>query len=107
MMKRTLLAVAVASTAHAQLALRGIAYDSLHGRPLAGAFVGIAGMSVSAMSDSAGRFVLMNVPKGSQRVVMQHDVLDAIGLSAAGTRVNVNSDRDTVVVAVPSFGTLL
>ena len=88
------------------MALRGVAYDSLHGRPLSGAFVGIAGMSVSAVSDSLGRFIIPNVPRGTHRVVMQHDVLDAIGLSAAGARAVVTGDKDSVVVAVPSFATL-
>jgi hypothetical protein len=106
MVKRILLGFAVASTAHAQVAVRGVAYDSLHGRPLAGAFVGIAGTSVSAVSDSAGRFVLLNVSKGTHRVVMQHDVLDAIGLSAAGARAVVTGARDSVIIAVPSFATL-
>jgi hypothetical protein len=106
MVKRIVALTFIASTAVAQVPLRGLAYDSLHGRPLAGAFVGIAGMSVSAVSDSTGRFILPNVPKGSHRVVMQHDVLDAIGLSAAGARVTVSGERDSVIVSVPSFATL-
>jgi hypothetical protein len=105
-MKRTLLLILAASPAAAQVPLRGLAYDSLHGRPLSGAFIGIVGMSVSAVSDSAGRFVLPSVPKGTHRVVMQHDVLDAIGLSAAGARAVVNGEKDSVIVAVPSFATL-
>jgi hypothetical protein len=95
-----------ASSATAQIPLRGLAYDSLHGRPLFGAFIGIAGMNVTAISDSAGRFVLPSVPRGTHRVVMQHDVLDAIGLSAAGARAVVNNEGDSVIVAVPSFATL-
>jgi hypothetical protein len=105
-MKRTLVLLCVASTVSAQVPLRGLAYDSLHGRPLAGAFVGIVGMNVSAMSDSTGHFVLAGIPKGTYRVVMQHDVLDAIGLSAAGARAVVSGERDSVVVAVPSLATL-
>lgn len=105
-MKRTLLLLVIASSASAQVPLRGVAYDSLHGRPLAGAFVGIAGLGVTAVSDSAGRFVLPSVPRGTHRVVMQHDVLDAIGLSAAGARAVVNNEGDSVVVAVPSLATL-
>lgn len=105
-MKRTLLLMTAAAPAAAQVPLRGLAYDSLHGKPLSGAFIGIVGMTTSAMSDSVGRFVLPSVPKGTHRVVMQHDVLDAIGLSAAGARAVVNGENDSVVVAVPSFGTL-
>ena len=98
-MKRTLVFLILSSSSAAQVPLRGVAYDSLHMRPLAGAFVGIVGMSVTAISDSTGRFVLPGVPKGTHRVVMQHDVLDAIGLSAAGARAVVNNEGDSVVVA--------
>lgn len=105
-MTRSLFLVFVASSVTAQVPLRGLAYDSLHGRPLPGAFIGIIGMNVTAVSDSLGRFVLAGVPKGTHRVVMQHDVLDAIGLSAAGARAVVNTERDSVIVAVPSFATL-
>jgi hypothetical protein len=105
-MKRIVLLMVVAQAAGGQVPLRGLAYDSLHGRPLAGAFVGIAGMNVSAVSDSLGRFVLPGVPKGTHRVVMQHDVLDALGISAAGARAVVEKEGDSVIVAVPSFATL-
>jgi hypothetical protein len=107
-MKPFIVLALAASAAGAQgtAPLRGIAYDSLNGRPLIGAFIGIQGMSVSAMSDSLGRFVLPAVPRGTHRVVMQHDVLDAIGMSAAGTRATVTGQGDSVVVAVPSFPTL-
>jgi hypothetical protein len=106
-MKRTLLLLLLAAPAiGAQVPLRGVAYDSLHGRPLAGAFIGIVGMNVTAVSDSLGHFVLQGVPKGTHRVVMQHDALDAIGLSGAGAPAVVHGDGDSVVVAVPSFATL-
>lgn len=109
-MKRvSILLVAMSAAANAQSAgvtVRGLAYDSLHGRPLPGAFIGIAGLGVTAVSDSSGRFTLAAVPPGSHRIVMQHDVLDAIGISAAGARATVTDGRQEVVVAVPSFATL-
>jgi len=105
-MKRVCLLMIAASSAGAQVSLRGLAYDSLHGRALPGAFVGIVGLKATAVSDSAGRFVLAGVPPGTYRVVMQHDVLDAIGISAAGATAVVKADGDSVVVAVPSFTTL-
>jgi hypothetical protein len=98
--------VLAGSLAQGQVPLHGLAYDSLHGRPLSGAFVQVVDAKISAISDSLGRFTLPNVPKGTHRVAMQHDVLDAIGLFAAGTNVTVRSESDTVVVAVPSFETL-
>jgi hypothetical protein len=107
-MKRSLILLLASSIAGAQAPapLRGVTYDSLHGRPLVGAFVGIAGMNINAVSDSLGRFVLAAVPRGTHRVVMQHDVLDAIGMSAAGARAVVTGRGDSVIVAVPSYPTL-
>jgi hypothetical protein len=107
-MKRLLILLVASSIAGAQapVPLRGLAYDSLHGRPLPGAFIGIAGMNISTVSDSVGRFILAAVPRGTHRVVMQHDVLDAIGMSAAGARAVVTGQGDSVIVAVPSYATL-
>lgn len=102
------LLVTAASIAGAQgnVPLRGVAYDSLHGRPLVGAFIGIPGLSATAVSDSLGRFVLPAVPRGTHRVILQHDVLDAIGIPGAGAQAVVTGDRDSVFIAVPSFPTL-
>ena len=86
--------------------VRGLAYDSLHGKPLSGAFIGIAGTNLTAISDSVGRFTFAAVPPGAKRFVMQHDVLDAIGLSAAGAQANITDGSALVVVAVPSFAAL-
>jgi hypothetical protein len=108
-MRSALLLVLSAATAGAQtrtVSVRGLAYDSLHGKPLAGAFVGIAGTSLSAISDEQGRFTFAAVAPGAHRIVMQHDALDAVGLTAAGARANVTDGNDVVVVAVPSFATL-
>jgi hypothetical protein len=107
-MKRLSILLFIAASAGAQgpVPLRGLAYDSLHGRPLVVAFIGIAGMNINAVSDYVGRFVLAAVPLGTHRVVMQHDVLDAIGMSAAGARAVVTGQGDSVIVAVPSYTTL-
>jgi hypothetical protein len=94
------------SVAEAQTTLRGVAYDSLHGRTLASAFVQVRGTASSAISDSLGRFSLSNVPKGRQRLVMQHDILDALGLGAVAANVVVSGDADSIVIAIPSFQTL-
>jgi hypothetical protein len=85
------------------VAVRGLAYDSLHGKPLSGAFIGIPGTNLVAVSDSAGQFTFGAVPVGPHRFVMQHDVLDAVGLSAAGAQVVVTDGKALVTIAVPSF----
>jgi hypothetical protein len=97
------------STTHAQTTLvtvHGIAFDSLHSTPLSGAFVAIAGTGRSTISDSLGQFVFDSVAPGDYRFVMQHDVLESIGMSGAITRAIVSDGRDTIRVAVPSFTTL-
>jgi hypothetical protein len=107
MRRASLTLILAASSASAQtVAVRGLAYDSLHGKPLSGAFIGIAGTSLSAISDSAGRFTFPAVPPGTRRFVMQHDVLDAIGLSAAGAQATITDGKALVTVAVPAFASL-
>lgn len=99
-----------ASTALAQngrpVRVRGIVYDSLHNTPLAGAFVVLTPGGLSATSDERGRFVFDSVAPGSYRLIMQHDVLDSIGMSGAASLAAITTGRDTVRVAVPSFATL-
>jgi Carboxypeptidase regulatory-like domain len=86
--------------------VHGLAYDSLHGAALSGAFIGIAGTSRTTISDDRGRFVFDSVVPGTYRFVMQHDVLDSIGMSGTATRMAVSTGRDTVTISVPSFATL-
>ncbi|MBY0489631.1 MAG: carboxypeptidase-like regulatory domain-containing protein [Gemmatimonadaceae bacterium] len=51
---------------HAQpVVITGLAYDSLHTRPLAGALVTIEGTGRSALSDANGRFRFDSVAAGS------------------------------------------
>jgi hypothetical protein len=84
----------------------GIAWDSLHGLPLKDALVNIAGTSRSAFSDATGRFTIDSVAPGTYRFVMQHDVLDSIGMSGAVTRATVTDGASMVMIFVPSFETL-
>src|SRR5438309_157250 len=87
------------STAQAQgrpVRVHGIAFDSLHAKPLPGAFVILAGTNRSTVSDDRGRFVFDSVTPGVYRLVMQHDVLDSIGMSGAASRAVITDGRDTV-----------
>ena len=86
--------------------MRGLAYDSLRGIPLAGAFVALTGTRRSAVSDARGRFHFDSVPAGQHSITMQHDVLDSIGFSGRSARVSVDATHRDVTVAVPSFATL-
>jgi hypothetical protein len=95
-----------ANLAAQSVTIRGLAFDSLHNRPLAAAFVTIEGSDKSAFSDSTGAFVIAGVKPGAMRLLMQHEELDHLGIPAAGARVVVTDGRQPVTVAVPSFGTL-
>ena len=88
------------------MTVRGLAYDSLHGVPLAGAFIVVAGTSRTATSDVNGRFVIDSVAPGTYRFIMQHDALDSIGISGAVSRAVITDGRDVVRISVPSFATL-
>jgi hypothetical protein len=95
-----------ATLAAQAVTIRGIAFDSLHNRPLAAAFVSIEGSDKTAFSDSTGAFVITGVKPGNLRLLMQHEELDHLGIPAAGARVVVTDGKQPVAVAVPSFGTL-
>src|SRR2546425_9158356 len=91
----------------AQVRLRGIAYDSLAGRPLAGATILLQGFPRTALTDSAGGFVLDSVPPGRYLVILTHPELDEIGLHSVVTEAALSEagSRD-IAIAVPSLGTL-
>lgn len=98
----------LAATAAAQnrVTVHGVAYDSLHARPLHGAFVVLVGTQLTTTSDSAGRFSFESVVPGTYRVAAQHDVIDAIGISAIGATAKVTDGRETLRLYVPSFAQL-
>ena len=99
-----LLVVACSVASGQGVTVRGVAYDSLHARPLAGAFVAIGTKGVSA--DSAGRFTIEGVPPGNYRVTAQHDDIDRLGMSAIGAQIRVTDGSDPIVVSLPSFAGL-
>lgn len=84
----------------------GFAFDSLHGVPLANAFVMIEGRSRSATSDAKGKFTFDTLPPGTYTFAMQHAVFDSLGLSGATTRAVVTDGKAVVTLAVPSFPTM-
>ena len=92
--------------AAASVAVVGVAVDSMHGHPLAGAFVTLAGAGRairSTTSDDRGRFHFDTVAPGPYTVAMQHALLDSIGLSGTSERIQVTDGRDTVQLSTPSF----
>ena len=95
---------AVSSSAAQTTAVAGIAFDSLHGRPLANAFVTLSGVSGGATTDENGRFHFDGVAAGKRTLSLQHELLDSIGLPDL-ERTILTSD-DTARIAIPSFATL-
>lgn len=61
------------------LFLAGVVVDSLSGRPVPGASVGIPGTSFNTSTDSAGRFRIANVPLGNHRIRVSSDSLSLLG----------------------------
>jgi len=86
--------------------VHGIAYDSLHGAPLEGAFITLGGSPRTATSDARGRFSFDVAVPGTYSFTMLHDVLDSVGLSGATTRTTFRDGSETVRLSVPSFAAL-
>jgi hypothetical protein len=63
--------------------LQGVAYDSVHSEPLIGAFLGVEGSTRMGMTDSVGQFLVDSIPPGSHRVLVDHPILDTLGISLA------------------------
>lgn len=114
-----LLVITTAGGARAQLedlrgrvgvgpALSGIVVDSVRRRPLAGAEVIIAGTSISAVTDSVGRFQFDSIPPGRHRVAFFHPLLDSMSLASAPQVVSVPFEEGKrILLAVPSPATLM
>lgn len=86
--------------------LRGVAFDSLSGKPMSTALIGIAGSARTTLTDSTGHFEFTMVPPGAYRLVAQHEALEAIGITSQTTMAVATSSDDVVNIAVPSFGTI-
>lgn len=86
--------------------VRGVAYDSVRGAPLAGAVISMAGDARTVRADNRGRFELDGVIPGPHSFSAQHLALDSLGFSGITARTNVTDGRDEVRIAGPSFSTL-
>ena len=96
----------VAAAQDARVVVRGLAYDSLRGAPLANAAITIAGRARTTASDSRGRFQFDSVAPGVYMFVLHHPALDSLGFPGTSARATVTDGRNEVRVAIPSFATL-
>jgi hypothetical protein len=86
----------------------GVVRDSIAGRHLEGAQVFLDGTPYFAQSDSAGFFVMENVPEGTYRLTFHHPRLDAIGAYPLPREVRVSpGETSQVEVAGPGRAALL
>lgn len=94
-------------------AIRGIVFDSIASRPIAGAVVQVAASNPSrlpwtATTDSAGMYHIEGLPAGRYTVGFYHDVLMALGLESSTRGVELAGDSVvTADLALPSIGAVV
>ena len=83
--------------------LQGTALDSVHGEPLVGALITVDGTARMGMTDSIGRFLIDSIQPGSYRVLVDHPMLDTLGISLVTPAMTFVANEVTrTVVAVPT-----
>lgn len=83
--------------------LQGVALDSIHASALAGALIQVEGTARMALTDSLGRFLIDSIPPGSYRLMVDHAMLDTLGISLVTPPMEVSANMVTqTVIAVPS-----
>lgn len=88
--------------------VRGVVWDSVAGRALAGAEVTLGGRVRVTRSDDEGRFLIPDVAPATYRVAFEHPVLGELEVPPPSLEVRVLPDSAVVVdLAVPSLGTVL
>ena len=82
--------------------LQGIAMDSIHGEPLVGALIQVEGTGRISPTDSLGRFVLDSIPPGRFRVIVDHPVLDTLGINLVTDTIGFSAGMLTrTMIAIP------
>lgn len=95
-------------------AVRGVVFDSLAMRPLAGARIQMvrtdalpASRQFAATSDSVGRFAFVGVPAGRYVIGFFHPMLDTLGIELLDRAIDVNGKALAVTLGTPSAATLV
>lgn len=94
-------------------AVRGVVFDSIAGRPIAGAVVQVAASNPSrfpwtATTDSSGMYRVEGLPAGRYTVGFYHDALMALGLESSTQIVELAGDSTvTADLALPSLGAVV
>ena len=83
--------------------LQGTAMDSVHGEPLVGALITVDGTARMGITDSIGRFLIDSIQPGSYRVLVDHPMLDTLGISLVTPPMAIGANEVTrTLVAVPT-----
>ncbi|HUF77007.1 MAG TPA: carboxypeptidase regulatory-like domain-containing protein [Longimicrobiales bacterium] len=88
--------------------VRGTVFDSIAGRPLAGAVVRVGARNLRAIANLDGRFELKGVTPGVHRVTFDHPRLDSLGVTPGWQTVAMEPGAVAgLELAVPPWTTLL
>jgi hypothetical protein len=97
----------------AQVALRGVVYDSLAKAPLKGALVQLVGSDASStfgqtvVSNALGQFELLEVPAGAYTLGFYHPMLDSLGMEPIARALTLGAQRQVEAnLAIPSADVL-
>ncbi|HEX5436261.1 MAG TPA: carboxypeptidase regulatory-like domain-containing protein [Gemmatimonadaceae bacterium] len=86
----------------------GTVFDSLHGTPLRGATVMLAGTMHSGTSDANGHYVIDSVQAGQYQIGFFHALLDSLGLGLAPQAITVPAGAVVHVdLTIPSSATIM
>jgi hypothetical protein len=88
--------------------LQGVALDSIHGGRLVDAKIQLEGTDRVGVTDSLGVFMLDGIRPGSYRLLLDHPLLDTLGIALATQPLSFVANEVTLaVVAVPSSDILV
>jgi len=83
--------------------LQGVAMDSIHGEPLVGALIQVEGTGRIGATDSLGRFLIDSIKPGSYRLLVDHPLLDTLGITLVLAPMTFELNTITrALIAVPS-----
>ncbi|HUF51057.1 MAG TPA: carboxypeptidase regulatory-like domain-containing protein [Longimicrobiales bacterium] len=87
-------------------AVRGTAFDSVRGQPLARARAFLAGTPFEAVTDERGSFVLERVPQGTYYLQLEHPRLDSLPVAPPALRVRIDATTALLTITTPGARTL-
>lgn len=92
-------------------AIRGRVFDSVAAKPIANAEVHAIGADAArpavAFSDSAGRFLLTDLPAGQYALIFYHEALEDLALARRAIAATVSNDTVVTELATPSANSVL